>query len=414
MLCYMEADKCRLPVLICKHMEKKMAYKEKNSGKDKQGLGQKIAAHRRRVILGTLLAVVLTAAFAYTFYVQIKNQTYTGYTVVSEVNKQIYSQAEVRVYRDGYLSYSRDGISYTDSKGNAVWNQTYEMQSPLVEVKGDWVAVGDYNGHLIYDIGPDGTAREIDTHLPIRSLTVAGNGVVAAVLEDSDVTWINVYNPNGENAVGIKTTMQKSGYPVSISLADSGKLLQVAYLRVESGSMKSVVSFYNFDEVGQNYTDTMVSSYEFAEAVVPMCAFMDATTAFSVADNHLVLYEGAEIPKNICQNMLSDEIKSVFYGSSYIALVYVSTDGSSKYRADVYDSKGNLVIRWPFLMEYKDIVFSGENMIIYNEAECNIVGLNGTERYDGDITKQTALLKPLGSSRYLAVTSDSLKMIEMR
>ena len=96
-------------------------------------------------------------------------------------------------------------------------------------------------------------------NLPVKSLSVAANGVVAAILEDGDVTWINVYNPTGEKAVGIKTTMQKSGYPVSVSLSDNGKLMMVAYLKAESGSMKSIVSFYNFDEVGQNYTDTMVS-----------------------------------------------------------------------------------------------------------------------------------------------------------
>ena len=391
-----------------------MQKKDKKRNREEKAFSQKIAAHRRNVFLGVLLAVILIVAFVYTVTVKIKNQTFTGYVVVSEVKKEVYAQTSVLAYRDGYLSYSRDGISYTDSKGNAVWNQTFEMQSPLVEIKGDWVTVGDYNGHRIYDIGPTGTVQEIDTNLPIRDLTVAANGVVAAVLEDSGVTWINVYNPDGEKAVGIKTTMQKSGYPMSISLADSGKLLQVNYLRAESGTMKSVVSFYNFDEVGQNYTDTMVSSYEFANAVAPLGAFMNANTAFSVADNHLVFYEGAEIPKNICQYMLNGEIESVFYGSNYLALVYVSTDGNSKYRTDVYDASGKLVISWPFIMEYTDIIFAGENMIIYNGAECNIVGLNGTERYSGDITQRTALLKNMGGNRYLAVTKEALKLIEMR
>ena len=391
-----------------------MQKKDKYDRKPEKGFKQKIAAHRRNIFLGVLLTVGVITAFAYTMYVQIENQTFSGYTVVSEFDKKIYAQTSVTEYRDGYISCSRDGISYTDSKGNAVWNQTFEMQSPMVEKKGDWVAVGDYNGHKIYNIGPNGSVQEIDTNLPLRQLTVAANGVVAAVLEDGGVTWINVYNPNGEKAVGIKTTMQKSGYPMSVSLADSGKLLQVNYLRPESGSMKSVVSFYNFDAVGQNYTDTMVSSYEFSNAVAPLGAFMNAGTAFSVADNHLVFYEGAEIPKNICQYLLSDEIQSVFYGSDYLALVYAATDGNSRYRADIYDTSGTRVMSWPFLMEYRDIIFAGDNVVIYNEAECNIVGLNGVERYDGPITKQTAMLKFLGGNRYLAVTQNSLNIIEMR
>ena len=38
-------------------------------------------------------------------------------------------------------------------------------------------------------------SKQIDTNLPVKSLSVAANGVVAAILEDGDVTWINVYNP---------------------------------------------------------------------------------------------------------------------------------------------------------------------------------------------------------------------------
>ena len=37
-----------------------------------------------------------------------------------------------------------------DIKGNAVWNQTFEMQNPIVDVCQNVVAIGDYNGRVIY------------------------------------------------------------------------------------------------------------------------------------------------------------------------------------------------------------------------------------------------------------------------
>lgn len=349
-----------------------------------------------------------------TGYVRMKNQSFTGYLTLSEVSKPLYRSATVLDYQNGYISYSKDGISYTDSKGNAIWNQTYQMQTPMVSVQDKWVAVSDYNGHIIYNINQEGLAAEIDTNLPIRELAVSATGVVAAVLEDGTVTWINVYNPSGEKAVSIKTTMAKSGYPMAISLSETGKLMQVAYLRAESGSMKSVVSFYNFDEVGQNYTDTMVSSFEYADSVVPMAAFMNAGTAFAVADNQLMLYEGTEIPKNISQIFLNEEIQNVFYNENYIGLVFPGNDGNGKYRFDIYNKEGDPVLTIPFHLEYKDILFLKDSFIIYNEAECIIMGLNGKEKYAGDITEQTALLKPLSARRFLAVTQDSLDIIEMK
>lgn len=377
---------------------------------------RQIRAHRLKTFIRTVLIAAVLIGVAAALYIQIKNQVYSEYVVVSQVEKQQYSQTTVLGYQQGFVTYSKDGISYTDSRGNAMWNQTYEMQSPIVAVKGSWVAVGDYNGHIVYDISVDGTSQEIDTNLPIRGLTVSGNGVVAAILEDSDVTWINIYNPSGERAVSIKTTMPKSGYPMSVSLSDNGKLMQVAYLRAESGSMKAVVSFYNFGEVGQNYTDTMVSSYEYADTVVPYTAFMNAGTAFSVADNQLMIYadEGGEIPKNVFQSFLSEEIQDVYYSENYIGLVFLNGEGGEKYRLDLYDKAGNKVLEKKFDLEYREIRFVKDGFLIYNEAECIICNMRGKEKYMGEIPEQTILFWPLGGKRYLTVTQDSVDVIEMR
>lgn len=388
--------------------------KEKAEERHQDDFKKQIAAHRIKTILLTACVIGVIAAVAAGIYVQIKNQVYSTYVIVASEKKQQYSGTTVLAYQNGFITYSKDGISYTDYKGNAMWNQTYEMQSPIVSVRDKWVAVGDYNGHIIYDIDLEGNVQEIDTNLPIRQINVAANGVVAAVLEDSGVTWIKVYNPDGENAVAIKTTMQKSGYPMSISLSDAGKLMQVAYLKAESGSMKSVVSFYNFDEVGQNYTDTMVSSYEYANSVVPFVAFMNANTAFSVADNRLDIYQDSEIPKSVYQSFLNEEIRDIYYNENYIGLVFLDTSGTEKYRLDIYDQGGNKVLSKTFSLEYKDTVFAKEIVVIYDEAECIIVSMSGREKYAGEITEQTQLLKSLGANRFLAVTKESLDILEMK
>ncbi|MDO4293663.1 MAG: DUF5711 family protein [Eubacteriales bacterium] len=388
--------------------------KEKKEDKKSEDFKAQIRAHRLKLLVRSVLIVGVLAAMSAAAYFLLKNQTYTGYTVVSVTERHQTSGSSLTAYQNGFITYSKDGISYTDYKGNAMWNQTYDMQEPKVSVNGGRVAVGDYNGNLIYNIAQDGTVKQIDTNLPIKNLSVSANGVVAAILEDGDVTWINVYNPSGEKAVGIKTTMAKSGYPMYISLSDTGRLMLVSYLKVESGSMKSVVSFYNFDEVGQNYTDTMVSSYEYADAIVPFAVFGGSDMAFSVASNQFMIYEGDQIPKNIFQNFLQEQIRDVRYSDGRIGFVFEGTDGSSKYRIDLYDSSGKLTLSVPFNMEYRDILISGDELIIYNEAECMIMTLHGREKYNGAIPEQTQLLKPLGGNRFLAVTRDSMDLIEMK
>ncbi len=391
--------------------------KEKRGETGNRDLDRQISRHRMATFVRTLLLTGVLLGLGVLIYIQLRNQTYSGFAVISSTDKQQFESSVVLPYQNGYVTYSRDGVSYTDAQGNAMWNQTYQMQSPIVFVRGGWVAVGDYNGHTVYDISADGTVQEIDTNLPIRNLTASANGVVAVVLEDGGVTWINVYNPGGDHAaVTIKTTMQKSGYPMSVSLSDNGRLMQVAYLRPESGSMKAVVSFYNFGEVGQNYTDTMVSSYEYADSVVPFTAFMDSKTAFSVADNQLMIYsdEGAEIPKNVFQTFLNEEIQDICYSEDYIGLVFFNTEGGDKYRLDLYDRSGKKELSKTFDLEYRDIFLGHDSFIIYSEAECMICNMQGGEKYAGDITEQTLLLKPMNGNRYLAVTKDSLDILEMR
>ncbi len=397
---------------IKEYLKKKTARTEEHS----KEFARQIRSHRLKTLLRTVAIAAVAVAVIAALYIQIRNQVYSGYVLVSSQEKEHYEQTEVLGYQQGFLTYSKDGISYTDYHGNAMWNQTYEMQSPMVEVRDSWVAVGDYNGHIIYDIASDGTVQEIDTNLPIRKLAVSANGVVAATLEESDVTWINVYNPNGERAVSIKTTMQKSGYPMSLSLSDNGKLMQVAYLRAESGSMKAVVSFYNFGEVGQNYTDTMVSSYEYADSVIPYTAFLNPKTAFCVADNQLMIFadEGAEIPKNIFQSFLSEEIQDIYHSDTYIGLVFLNEEGNGKYRLDVYNREGDKVLEKVFDMEYREILFLKDGFLIYNEGECIICNMQGKEKYAGEIPEQTLLLKLLSGRRFLTVTQNSVDVMEMR
>ena len=142
----------------------------------------------------------------------------------------------------------------------------------MVSVSGHVAAVGDYNGRTIYVVNSGGQLGTVNTNLPIRKICVSESGVVAAVLDDADVTRILLYNGN-ENTetsiVDIKATMNKSGYPVSICLSPNGKLMAISYLYVDSGDMKTTVAFFNFGEVGRNQSDNYVSGYDYLDTIVP-------------------------------------------------------------------------------------------------------------------------------------------------
>lgn len=384
-------------------------------GKEKTpNYGALIQKHRLSVLSKILLIIAVILGIGFSVYNKIQGQVFTGYTVISATPKAQYDSSANMSFGKGFLTYSKDGISYTDSRGNAMWNKTYEMQNPLIRVKDGRVAVADYNGHIIYNIAESGESVEIDTNLPIRELTVSESGMVAAVLEDTSITWINMYNSMGEKVAYLKTTMQKSGYPLAIALSPDGKLLAVSYLSVESGSMKSSVAFYNFSSVGQNFVDNFASGADYADAVIPYINFMDSDTAFAVADNRLVFYSGDQRPKSIADVLLDEEIQSVFYNETNVGLVYVDTTGQGKYRMDVYGTNGFITQTIYLDMDYKDIIMWKENILIYNETHCLLVGKDGLIRYEGEFEKAYTLLIPINTKRYTGVSKESIDVIEMK
>lgn len=375
---------------------------------------EKIDRHKKQALIRTVLVAALMLFALVALYKVAQNHVYSGYATITSFEREQYDGTSVVGFQNGFVTYSKDGISYADSKGTVLWNKTYEMQSPMVSVGEPWIAVGDYNGHTIYSISEEGTVKTIDTNLPIRSLCTAENGVTAAVLEDTGATWINVYNTKGEKAISIKTTMQKFGYPVSVSLSPDGTLMEVSYLHVDSGVMKTNVAFYNFGEVGQNYTDTNVSGYEYKDSVIPLTGFLSQSTSYAVADEQLIFYSGDQIPKSNVQKFLNEEIYSVYAGDGYLGMVFLDGTGQGKYRMDIYSTSGEITGSIFYDMDCKDVYFYKDNVLIYDEAECLIYTIKGRQKFQGTLERNISLMRPLGGNKFLVVSPGSVDTIEMK
>ncbi|MDE7047114.1 MAG: hypothetical protein K2P25_03930, partial [Lachnospiraceae bacterium] len=187
------------------------------------------------------------------------------------------------------------------------------------------------------------------------------------------------------------------------------------YLYVDSGNMKSSVAFYNFGEVGKNEADNYVSGFDYMDTIVPYVQFMDNDSAFGVSDDRIVFFSGAERPVNIASDFLADEVQSVYYSEDYVGLVFIDQSGESAYRLDVYNQSGSKVHSQLFDIEYTDIVFHKDQIIIYNDLDCRIYGLNGVEKFAGNFEKNTSLIIPGSSAyKYVVVTSDSVDTIELK
>lgn len=389
--------------------------KEDTRQKDRPSAAKRIMILRMRRLSAMIAAVVVIAIIVLVCYTSYINYAYTGYEVISSVEETQTDNSHILSFGTCFLSYSSDGIRCTDEKGNDIWSCPFEMQNPMVEINGDYVAVADYVGRMIYIFNGSGELGTIQTNLPIREIEVAGNGVVAAVLDNGDVTSISLYYYDGSEIGFFRTTMSKSGYPLDIGMSEDGTLVAVSYLYLDNGVMTSKVAFYNFGEVGQNKTDNLVGGYDYQNEIVPLVGFMNDSTAFAVANDKLMFYKGSQRPTNQRDVFLKEEIRSVYYGDKYIGLTYINPTAESRYLIDIYNTSGDLKNTLPIDMEYQDIFFNGDYVVIYNAASCIIYNVNGNIKYQGDFDESVRLMIPTNSVlKYVLVLSDRIQTIVLR
>ena len=66
-------------------------------------------------------------------------------------------------------------------------------------------------------------------------------------------------------------------------------------------------------------------------------------------------------------------------------------------------------------MEYTDIIFSRDQVIIYNDMDCKICNMSGVDKFTGTFEKPSSLLVPTSSNyKYVSVTSNSVDVIELK
>lgn len=392
-------------------------FSYKNSPeKTEPSFDEKIRQHRRNVAVRTVGAVVLVVLVLALFYYSWRNKTYASAQIIKHGVITQTAAASYTALDTCVLQYSKDGASCIDEGGTVLWNQTYQMQNPFTAVCGKTVAIGDYNGRTIFVADTTGVMGKIDTNLPIRDFCVASQGVVAVVLDDVDVTWINLYDSKGEQLAGFRTTMTGSGYPLSVSISPSGTLVGVSFVGEENGAVKNTVAFYNFGSVGQNMTDNYVSGYDYPEVVVPMVRFINNDSAFAASDDRIMFYKGKEVPTVQAENLTGDEeIRSIFYSDSYVGVVFSNSTGEGAYRLQVYNTQGTSVMTKYFSLAYTDVLIANSQVVIYNDTEWQLMDMQGNDKYHGVFEDKIITLLPTARrDRFVAVVPGEVQTIELR
>lgn len=258
------------------------------------------------------------------------NLGYRTFEVTNVIDKNDDVSVNYQVIGDGLIRYSKDGASYTDKNGKLLWNQTFEMSNAQVVFCGDYMAIADIGSNQMRIFNQAGQIAVINALYPIEGIQIAEQGVVAAVLADSDQHYINLYDASGRDLVKIKATINKTGYPIDIALSNDGTKLAVSYLVISGGDVTTQIVFYKFGKTSDS-GDNVVGTYNY-DQIFPKIEFINNNTIVAFGEMGFEIYSMKDsVPEVVLEKVFDNDIKSIFYNEQYIGFVF-KNDG-----ADVVD-----------------------------------------------------------------------------
>lgn len=374
---------------------------------------KKKSRHKRNAVKRTIItAVAVVAAIAAVgFYME--KRSYHNYKIVqSSEQEDVISTSYVEMDGD-ILRYSPDGVSLVSDKMNTLWSETYQMQNPMADVNGTRAVIADKDGTELEIYDKSGKTGSVTTSYSIIKARVSKSGMVAAILDGGDDTWINFYSTDGSLIAENQTKVDDPGYPLDVAVSDDGVVMMVTYQFVEGSDTTSYVAFYNFGDVGQNEDDRIVSGYKYESVVVPQIQYLDNNQSVALKDNGFTLYQGSQIPKEVKTVKVDQEIVSTFFDNDMIGLVFKNDSKDKQYTMEVYTTDGKLKFQQDFNIPYTTIKLSGGNILMYNSSQMCVMNSRGVQKYMGSVDGTIKDFFKIGWNRYLLVLDSGVDVIKL-
>ncbi|MCI9446498.1 MAG: hypothetical protein HFH36_03725 [Lachnospiraceae bacterium] len=392
----------------------KQAYRVVTSNVDE--MNEKIHRHRRRVLLLTVLVAVLLLGTVIGAYIYLQTRHYTEYDVLDSMQREDSDGTQFAVFNGNIIKYNKDGATCIGMDNHMLWNQTYEMQSPMVDTCEGYAVIADKKGEKIYIMDMQGPCGEIKTTMPIQRVQVANQGTVAILMEQDGTGYLHMYDRKGVFLAEGEVHTENNGYPLDITISNNGKKMAVSLLDVNEGNVKTTIVFFDFDSAGQESIDNIVGRFSYADMVFPQVEYLANNVMAAFGSGKTVIFGGNQEPQVNKEITAEAEIRSIFYNDTHLGYVYANDNGEAPYRMQVFGMDGKEVFSQDFNVEYEEIEFleNGE-ICVRGDLECAIYTLRGWEKFHGNFEKNIQKILPAGGIRdYIFIKEGETQRIRLK
>lgn len=373
---------------------------------------RQLSMHKIAAMKKTAFTVAVVAAVAVGVVFFIEKRSYRTYDIIQTSEQEDIVSTKYEVMSGKILRYSPDGAALVNSEMDAYWSTLYEMQNPVADIRGDWAVIADVDGTSMEIFDKDGEVGSVTTSYSIVKARISSNGLVAAILDGGDSTWINYYDSDGSLIAENQTHVEDPGYPMDVAVSDNGEIMMVTYQFIDGSDTTSYVAFYNLGDVGQNEDDRIVSGYTYEGVVIPEIRYFDTEQSVALREDGFTVYKGRQIPKESATEKVDKEIVSTFCDDDTIGMVFKNGNKDKQYTMKVYSVNGSLRFTKDFNIPYTTIKISGGNILLYNDSQICVMNSRGVEKYSGTVDGSINNFIKIGWNRYLLVLDSGVNVIK--
>ena len=363
----------------------------------------------RRILIIT--AAVILAVAAVLFF--IEKRSYRNYKILQTSEQEDIVSTRYIEMAGNILRYSPDGLSLQTNDMETLWSETYSMTNPIADVRGDHAVIADKDGTAMVIADKNGVTGSTSTPYTIVKVRVSDGGLVAAILDSGDDTWIDFFAQDGSLIAENQTKIDDPGYPMDVAISDDGVIMMVTYQFVDGSETTSYVAFYNFGDVGQNSDDRIVSGYTYDGILIPQILYLEGSTSVAVREDGFTIYKGKQIPKEYKTVSVDKEIISTFYDEKTIGMVFRNDDKEKLYTMKVYNSDGELRFEKDFNIPYTNIRMSDDSILMFNTSQISVLNGRGVEKYTGTVDGTVNNFFKIGWNRYMLVLDSGVNVIKL-
>ena len=367
-----------------------------------------------KIIAAVIILAILGAAafFGYREY-KNRNRTYDTYDIKSETEIKNGAGVKIIVGDKSVVRYTRDGISAYNASGREIWNVSYEMSNPIVDICGDYAAVADKGTANFYILDSKGTVHKYAADRKIENLSVGGKGVTAIWMSDGLKDYISVYDIEGNKAVDMMTTTADNGIPVALDMSPDGTKLVTSYVTYQDNVIKNQLTFYNFGDKGANFVDRLVGLKTYTDRLVSVIRFAGNEAVAAFSDKGVDLFAMDVTEEDAGTIAPEGTIEQMSVDKSHVGLVIKDTQG--RFSCHIYNLNGKEVDKKDLDMRYKHFLVKGEDIIFCGGTNLYIARIGRKDKIKTEMPMEINGVFPAdGKLGYTLVGENKLTKIELK